>query len=106
VFALGWRPSRPFRLLAAYAVMFQVVCWATQLSFFSGCAYKPGARESLRLDPGSCLILPSHLAVLGEPALGFAALAAASLSGIAALSLLFTRSARRAADRSLPTGTR
>jgi len=106
VFALGWRPSRPFRLLAAYAVMFHAVCWATQLSFFSGCAYKPGARESLRLDPDSCLILPSHLAALGEPTLGFAALAAASFSGIAALFLLLSRSARHAADRSLPTGTR
>jgi len=104
--ALGWQWRRLFVLLAGYAVLFHVACWLGQLSFFSGCAYKPGPHMWLRLDPGSCFISTANLAVLGEPALGFAALAAASVSGIAALSLLLSRSVRHAADRSLPTGTR
>jgi hypothetical protein len=104
--ALGWQRRRLFGLLAAYAVLFHVACWVGQLSFFSGCAYKPGPHMWLRFDPGSCFISTANLAALGEPALGFAALAAAAVTGIAALCLLFSRSAHHAADRSLPTGTR
>ena len=104
--ALGWQWRRLFGLLAGYAVLFHAACWASQLSFFSGCSYKPGPHMWLRFDPGSCFISTANLAALGEPALGFAALAAAGVSGIAALSLLLSRSALCAADRSLPTGTR
>lgn len=84
-FALGWRRNALFRFLLVYAVGFQAVCWATQLSVFSGCAYNPGAHQSLRLDPGSCLIDADHLAALGEPLLGAIALAGAVAAGIAAL---------------------
>jgi len=104
--ALGWQRRRLFGLLAAYAVLFHIACWIGQLSFFSGCAYKPGPHMWLRFDPGSCFISTANLAALGEPALGFAALAGAAVTGIAVLCLLFSRSAHHAADRSLPTGTR
>jgi len=103
--ALGWRHRRIFGFLTIYALLFHAACWATQLSFFSGCAYKPGARESLRLDPDSCLILPSHLAALGEPILGGAALLAAAILGGAALLAVIGR-ARRAEGLSSPTGSR
>jgi len=103
--ALGWRHRRIFCFLTIYALLFHAACWATQLSFFSGCAYKPGARESLRLDPGSCLILPSHLAALGEPILGGAALLAAAILGGAALLAVIGRD-RRAEGLSSPTGSR
>jgi hypothetical protein len=103
--ALGWQWHRLFGLLAGYAVLFHVACWVGQLSFFSGCAYKPGPHMWLRFDPGSCFISPAHLAVLGEPTLGFAALAAAGVSGIVALSLLLGRAAQRVAEQSSPTGT-
>jgi hypothetical protein len=83
--ALGWRWNWLFRSLAIYAIGFHVVCWVTQLSVFSGCAYRTGAHASLRLDPGSCLIVPGHLAVLGEPWLGGVTFAAAVAAGMAAL---------------------
>jgi hypothetical protein len=83
--ALGWRWRRLFGLLAGYAVLFHALCWAGQLSLFSGCAYKPAPGLALRLDPGSCLIEPGHLAEIGAPALGFAALALAVVSGFGAL---------------------
>jgi hypothetical protein len=104
--ALGWQWRRLFGWLAGYAVLFHVACWASQLSFFSGCAYRPGPHMWLHLETGSCLISTANLAAIGEPALGFAALAAATISGLAALSMLPGRSARFAADRSLPTETR
>lgn len=85
--ALGWRWPRLLGALAGYAVLFHALCWAGQLSLFSGCAYKPGAGLALKLDAGSCLIEPGHLAELGAPGLGFAALALAALSGAAALIL-------------------
>jgi hypothetical protein len=99
VLALGWRPRWPFKLLAIYAVLFHAVCWATQLSFFSGCAYKPSPHMRLRLDPGSCLIAPAHLAALGEPLLGAATLVTAVILGISAILLLLSRTGRFAADR-------
>ena len=83
--ALGWRWQRLFGLLAGYAVLFHALSWAGQLSLFSGCAYKPAPGSALRLDPGSCLIEPGRLAQIGAPALGFAALALAAISGFAAL---------------------
>jgi hypothetical protein len=86
--ALGWRWPRALSLLAAYAVLFHALSWASQLSLFSGCAYKPGARMALTLDAGSCLIAPSHLAEIGTPALGFASLALAALAGLGALFLI------------------
>jgi hypothetical protein len=73
--AAGWRLGRLFAALAGSAIVFHVVCWATQLAFFSGCAYKPARHTALQLDAGSCLIVPSHLSALGEPLLGAAALA-------------------------------
>ena len=85
---LGWRYRRLLGALAAYAIAFHIVCWATQLSFFSGCAYSPANRVPLRLDPGSCLIDPAHLAVLGEPILVGVALALAAAAGSAALFLI------------------
>ncbi len=83
--ALGWAWPRLFGALAAYAVLFDALTWAGQLSLFSGCAYKPGPRMALTLDPGSCLIETAHLAELGSPALGFAALALALAAGAAGL---------------------
>jgi hypothetical protein len=91
--ALGWRWRRLFAGLTVYAISFQVICWATQLSVFSGCAYKPGPHLSLTLDAGSCLIVPSRLAVLGEPLLGSVALAMALIAGMAGLFLTVRRSA-------------
>ncbi|MEA2782607.1 MAG: hypothetical protein QOK29_4151 [Rhodospirillaceae bacterium] len=85
--ALGWRWRRFFAALVVYGICFHLVCWATQLSLFSGCTYKPGPHMSLTLDPGSCLIVPSHLATLGEPLLGSIALAAAAVAGFAGLFL-------------------
>jgi hypothetical protein len=82
--ALGWSRSRLFAALSGYAVAFHLVCWATQLSFFSGCAYKPARHEWLHLDPGSCVIDPAHLSALGEPLLGTASLASAVIAGVAA----------------------
>jgi hypothetical protein len=83
--ALGWRWRRLLGPLALYAVLFHALCWAGQLSLFSGCAYKPGPGQALALDPGSCLIVPGHLAEIGTPALGFAALGLTVVSGIGAL---------------------
>lgn len=83
--ALGWRWRPLFGWLAAYAVLFHAMCWAGQLSLFSGCAYKPASGQALTLDPGSCLIEPSHLQEIGSPALGFAALALAVAAGVGAL---------------------
>ena len=80
--------------LATYAIAFHIVCWATQLSFFSGCAYSPANRVPLRLDPGSCLIDPAHLAVLGEPILVGVALGLAVVAGGAALLLVLRARAR------------
>ena len=71
--------------LAAYAVAFHALTWMGQLSLFSGCAYKPGPGQPLRLDVGSCLLEPSHLAELGSPILGFTALALAFIAGGTAL---------------------
>jgi hypothetical protein len=82
---LGWQYRRLLAGLAGYAIAFHMLCWATQASFFSGCAYSPAFRVPLRLDPGSCLIDPAHLAVLGEPVLAAAALALAVAAGGAAL---------------------
>jgi hypothetical protein len=93
--ALGWQPNLLFRSLLVYAITFHAVCWATQLSVFSGCAYKPGPHMSLQLDTGSCLISPANLAVLGEPWLGGVALAGAVIAGTAAL--LAARAATRPA---------
>src|SRR5262249_22599188 len=45
--ALGWRWRRVFGVLAAYAVLFSALTWASQLSLFSGCAYKPGQGQAL-----------------------------------------------------------
>ena len=83
--ALGWRWRRVFGALAAYAVAFHALTWMGQLSLFSGCAYKPGPGQPLRLDVGSCLLVPSHLAELGAPVLGFTALALAVIAGGTAL---------------------
>jgi hypothetical protein len=87
-FVLGWRYRRLLAGLAIYSLAFHVLCWATQASFFSGCAYSPAFRVPLRLDPGSCLIDPAHLAVLGEPILAGAALVLAAAAGGAALFLI------------------
>lgn len=95
--ALGWRHWRLFGALAAYAIAFHLVCWITQLSFFSGCAYKPGPRLPLRLDPGSCLIDPMHLAELGAPVLGAASLTVAIAAGAAAVFLMVRRPRRATA---------
>jgi hypothetical protein len=83
--ALGWRWRRVLGALAAYAVAFHALTWMGQLSLFSGCAYKPGPGQPLRLDVGSCLLEPSHLAELGSPILGFTALALAFIAGGTAL---------------------
>jgi len=93
--ALGWRPNLLFRGLLVYAIAFHAVCWATQLSVFSGCAYKPGPHLSLQLDASSCLISPANLAVLGEPWLGAVAFAGAVIAGAGAL--LAARAATRPA---------
>ena len=66
-FVLGWRYRNLLAGLAIYSIAFHTVCWATQASFFSGCAYSPGFRALLRLDPGSCLIDPAHLAHYCRP---------------------------------------
>ena len=87
-FVLGWRYRNLLAGLAIYSIAFHTVCWATQASFFSGCAYSPGFRALLRLDPGSCLINPAHLAVLGEPILAGAALALAIIASGGALILI------------------
>jgi hypothetical protein len=88
--ALGWRWPRLFGALAAYAVAFHALTWMGQLSLFSGCAYKPGPGEALRFDLGSCGIVPSHLAELGAPILGFSALALAFVAGGFALCWAWT----------------
>jgi hypothetical protein len=75
--------GRLFAALTDYAVVYHAACWAAQLSLFSGCAYKPARHEALRLDPGSCLIAPTHLSALGEPLLGVAALTAAIVACMA-----------------------
>jgi len=85
--ALGWRYCRTLGLLAAYAIFFHAACWASQVSFFSGCAYPPAPRESLWLEPGSCLFDMGHLAALGEPVLAGFALLSGSLAAGAALFL-------------------
>jgi hypothetical protein len=83
-FALGWRYRRFLGLLAAYAILFHAACWASQASFFSGCAYPSAPHEPLQLEPGSCLIDVGHLAVLGEPLLaGLALLLGISAAGAA-----------------------
>jgi hypothetical protein len=95
--ALGWHYRRLLGLLAAYAVLFNAACWASQASFFSGCAYPPAPREPLLLEPGSCLIDIGHLAVLGEPMLaGLALLLGTSAAG-AALFLAWRERATQAA---------
>ena len=90
--ALGWRWPRLLGALAAYAVLFHAFCWAAQLSLFSGCAYKPGPGLPLTLNPGSCLIVPSHLAEIGSPGVGFLALGLAAAAGTAALGLALRKS--------------
>jgi hypothetical protein len=92
--ALGWRWPRVLGALAAYAVAFHALTWVGQLSLFSGCAYKPGPGQALRFDIDSCGIVPSHLAELGSPILGFAALALAFIA--AGMALCWAWSARRA----------
>src|SRR6516164_11320790 len=51
---LGWRWRPLFGLLAGYAVLFHALCWAGQLSLFSGCVYKPapGRAADLRQMAG------------------------------------------------------
>ncbi len=94
-FVIGWRRPPILKVLAAYAIVFHAVCWAGQLSLFSGCAYKAGSYKYIQFDFGSCFIEPARLAVLGEPLLGALALAAAILAGGAAL-LLVGRERRQA----------
>jgi len=72
--ALGWQWRRTLGILAGYAIAFHAACWASEASFFSGCAYTPAGREPLQLDPGSCLIDLGHLSILSEPMLAGAAL--------------------------------
>jgi hypothetical protein len=79
---VGWRRRGILMMLAGYALLFHAACWVMQLSLFSGCAFKAGDYKYVQL--GSCLIEPSHLAVLGEPTLGMAALALAVSLGTAA----------------------
>jgi hypothetical protein len=93
-FALGWRYRRLLGLLAAYAIMFDAACWASQASFFSGCAYPPAPREPLQLEPGSCLIDIGHLAVLGEPMLAGLALLLGASAAAAAIFLAWRAQTR------------
>jgi hypothetical protein len=86
---LGWQSRRLLAGLASYAIAFHALCWATQASFFSGCAYRLASRGPLQLDPGSCLLDPTHLAVLGEPILVATTLVLAAAAGAAALFLVF-----------------
>src|SRR5262249_48806209 len=41
-FVVGWRWRLLLSGLTVYALAFHAVCWASQLSLFSGCAYKSG----------------------------------------------------------------
>jgi hypothetical protein len=95
--ALGWRYRRLLWLLAAYAILFDAASWASQASFFSGCAYPLAPREPLQLEPGSCLIDVGHLAVLGEPLLAGIALLLGATAAAAALILARRAQAGRAA---------
>jgi hypothetical protein len=81
ILARGWRPKGPLVVLAAYAAAFHAVCWAMQLSYFSGCAFK--ADEYNRIHVGNCIIVPDNLAVLGWPTFGFMALILALVCGFA-----------------------
>jgi hypothetical protein len=96
-FALGWRYRRLLGLLAGYAIVFHAACWASQASFFSGCAYPPAPRESLQLEPGSCLIDVGHLAALGEPLLAGLTLLLGTSAAAAALLLARRGGAKLAA---------
>ena len=81
--ALGWQYRRILGVLAGYAILFHAACWASQASYFSGCAYIADQHRPLQLDPGSCLIDAGHLARLGEPVLaGLSLLLGAILSAI------------------------
>ncbi len=81
--ALGWQHRRILGVLAGYAILFHAACWASQASYFSGCAYVADQRQPLQLDPGSCLIDAGHLARLGEPMLaGLSLLLAAILAAV------------------------
>jgi hypothetical protein len=81
---VGWRQRLVLAALAVYALGFHVVIWATQLSLFSGCAFKGGDYKYVQFDFASCLIDPSRLSVLAEPLPGALALAAAAALGLTA----------------------
>jgi hypothetical protein len=80
---IGWRWRLVLAALAVYALAFHVVCWAMQLSLFSGCAYKSGDYKYVEFGP--CLIEPARLAVLAEPQLGAVALGLALAAGLGGL---------------------
>ncbi len=81
---MGWRQRSILAGLAIYAILFHVIAWVTQLSLFSGCAFKGGDYKYIQFDLGDCLIAPARLAVLGEPLLGALALGAAVVAAGAA----------------------
>jgi hypothetical protein len=93
--ALGWRWRRVLAILAVYAILFHAACWASEASFFSGCAYTAAAREPLRLDPGSCLIDLGHLSILSEPMLAGAALLLGTAAAAAAVYLAWRGPSRQ-----------
>ncbi len=82
--AVGWRQRYLLAVLAAYAIAFQVMIWAVQLSLFSGCAFKAGDYKYVQFDLATCFIEQSRLAVVAEPVLGELSLAAALALGLAA----------------------
>ncbi len=81
---MGWRQRRILAALAAYAIAFHFVVWATQLSLFSGCAFKAGDYKYVQFDFASCLIDPTRLSILSEPMLGGLALVLALGAGLLA----------------------
>jgi hypothetical protein len=81
---MGWRQRPILAALAAYAIAFHLVVWATQLSLFSGCAFKAGDYKYVQFDFASCLIDPTRLAILSEPMLGGLALVLALGAGLLA----------------------
>ena len=83
----GWRRPRILMALSFYAILFNVVCWLSQLSLFSGCGYLAGSYRYLQFDFGDCFIEPARLRVLGEPLLGATAICAAVLAGARALKI-------------------
>ncbi len=83
--ALGWRNSWDMKALGVYALVFHVVCWFSQLSFFSGCAYRPP--EGRYIEIGDCMIAFTPLAAITFPVVGAILLAVAMASAARSLTV-------------------